>query len=246
VTDATNYDILGGQQALYHLGFGLDNRIEEAWIRPGWSAGGGRRELIPMAFVAATTIASLPMVFGCGTFVDILSYSFALLEEYLAFMGSVEDQQNMIPKDVFVHHPKDLIPLWYDPLELTWQCENIILSLVPTTLVLPDSPSALAQPIVWRLPDARIILVEIFGGIGIGLAVLLEVGLMVRRFVYVDNSQVCTRVARHHLHHLMLLYPQQLHPIVIRGCFSRLPHDVTIISEADLRYLGLVDMVIAG
>jgi hypothetical protein len=30
VTDATNYDILVGQQALYPLGFGLDNWTEEA------------------------------------------------------------------------------------------------------------------------------------------------------------------------------------------------------------------------
>ena len=36
VTDATNYDILFGQQTLYPLGFGLDNWTEEAWIRPGW------------------------------------------------------------------------------------------------------------------------------------------------------------------------------------------------------------------
>ena len=34
VTGASNYDILVGQQALYSLGFGVDNRTEEAWIRP--------------------------------------------------------------------------------------------------------------------------------------------------------------------------------------------------------------------
>ena len=44
----------------------------------------------------------------------------------------------------------------------------------------------------------------------------------------------------------MMLYPQQLHPAAIHGCFARLPRDVTLMSEADLRHLGLVDMVIAG
>ena len=44
----------------------------------------------------------------------------------------------------------------------------------------------------------------------------------------------------------MVLYPDQLHPTAIHGCFSRLPRDVTLISEADLRHLGRVDMVIAG
>jgi hypothetical protein len=64
VMDATNYDILVGQQAFYPLGFGLDNWTEEAWIRPGWSAGDGRKELISVAFAAAATIEPLSMVFG--------------------------------------------------------------------------------------------------------------------------------------------------------------------------------------
>ena len=67
-----------------------------------------------------------------------------------------------------------------------------------------------------------------------------------KRYVYVDNSPVSTHVARHHLHHLMVLYPHQLHSIAIHGCFARLPCDVTLISEADLRHLGPMDMVIAG
>ena len=102
------------------------------------------------------------------------------------------------------------------------------------------------KPIYRRPPDLGITLVELFGGIGMGLAAVLETGLTVRRYVYVDNSPVSTHVARHHLHQLMVLYPQQLHPTAICGCFSRLPHDVTFISEADLRHLGPVDMVIAG
>ena len=99
---------------------------------------------------------------------------------------------------------------------------------------------------MWRPPDTGITLVELFGGIGTGLAAVLEAGLTVRRYVYVDNSQVSTRVARHHFHQLMGLYPHQLHPSAVRGCFTRLPRDVPLISEANLRQLGRVDMVIAG
>ena len=44
----------------------------------------------------------------------------------------------------------------------------------------------------------------------------------------------------------MVLYPHQLHPTAIHGCFSRLPRDVTLISNINLRNLGPVDMVIAG
>ena len=35
VTGATTYDMLLGQQALYHIGFGHDCWTEEAWFRPG-------------------------------------------------------------------------------------------------------------------------------------------------------------------------------------------------------------------
>ena len=87
---------------------------------------------------------------------------------------------------------------------------------------------------------------ELFGGIGTGLAAVLEAGLTVRQYVYVDDSPVSTRAARHHLHRLMVLYPQQLLPTTIRGCFGRLPRDITLISEEDLRMLGPMDLVIAG
>ena len=75
-----------------------------------------------------------------------------------------------------------------------------MLSLTPSTSVVPDAPSALAHPILWRPPDVGITLVELFGGIGTGLAAVLEVALTVRRYVYVDNSPMSTRVARHHFH----------------------------------------------
>lgn len=48
------------------------------------------------------------------------------------------------------------------------------------------------------------------------------------------------------VHYLMVLYLQQLYMAAIRGCFAHFPRDVTFVSEADLRLLGLVDMVIAG
>ena len=106
VTYTTNYDILVGQQAFYPLGFILDNWTEEAWIRPSWSAGDGRMEFIPVAFAAAATITPLSMVFGCGAIVDILPYGSALLEEFLIFMGSIDDQRDMTPKSVLCAIPR--------------------------------------------------------------------------------------------------------------------------------------------
>ena len=97
VTNATNYDILVGQQTLYLLGFVLDNWTEETCIRPGWSAGDGRRELIPVAFATTTTIASLFMIFGCGDTIGTLPCDFTLSEDIIAVLGNIEDQREMIP-----------------------------------------------------------------------------------------------------------------------------------------------------
>ena len=67
--------------------------------------------------MTATTITPLSMVFGCGAFVDTLSYDSALLEESLAFMGSVEDQWEITPQSALVHHPKDSFLPWRDSTE---------------------------------------------------------------------------------------------------------------------------------
>ena len=80
VTDATNYDILVGQQALYPLGFGVDNWTEEAWIRPGWSADDGRKELIPVAFAAGAMTSARDAMFGCSALVADLPCGSTLFE----------------------------------------------------------------------------------------------------------------------------------------------------------------------
>ena len=63
-----------------------------------------------MAFAAATIIAPLSMVFGCGAFIDTLPYGSALLKESLTSMGSVEDQRAMAPQSTLVRHPNDPLP----------------------------------------------------------------------------------------------------------------------------------------
>ena len=160
-----------------------------------------------MAFAAAATISSLSTVFGCNAIVDTLPCGSVLLEESLAFMGNTNDQWDMASKGALVRHPKDSHPPWLDSAELFWRCEDIVLSFTPRIPVIPDVPSALAHPILWRPPNIGIILVELFGGIGTGLAAILEAGLTVRWYIYVDNSQMSTRVVHHHLHQLIVLHP---------------------------------------
>ena len=160
MTDATKYDILVGEQALYPFGFGLENWTEEASIRPGWPTRDDHMEPISVAIAVAATIPPLSMVFGCGVTMDTLPYGSALLEVSLAFMGNTDNQWDMAPNDALVRHPMDPLPPLRDSARLFWRCEDIILSLSYTSRVIPDSPSKLAHPILWRPPDAGIILVE--------------------------------------------------------------------------------------
>jgi hypothetical protein len=51
------------------------------------------------------------MVFECGVFVDTLPYGSALLEESLAFMGSLRVHLEKAPKDALMRHPKDYLHL---------------------------------------------------------------------------------------------------------------------------------------
>ena len=84
-------------------------------------------------------------------------------------------------------------------------CSKSVRLLSSASPFISDGLSGLARPILWRLPNTGIILVELFRGIDTGLAAVLEVGLTITRYVYMDNSQVSTHVPRHHLHQLMVL-----------------------------------------
>ena len=137
VTDATDYDILVGQQALYPLGFGLYNWTEEAWIRPGWSAGDGRKEIIHVAFAATAIIEPLSMVFGCSAIVDTFSFGSALLEESFAFMRDVGDTREMAPRHALVRHPKDPLHPWHDSKDMRTLSSLLVLPYLSFRMVHP-------------------------------------------------------------------------------------------------------------
>ena len=81
-------------------------------------------------------------------------------------------------------------------------------------------------------------------GIATGLAAVLEPGLKGRWYIHLDSGFAANRAAHHHNRRLLALYPERLPSSAIRGCFGKLPPDVTLISEDDLCRLGQVDMVI--
>jgi hypothetical protein len=85
-----------------------------------------------------------------------------------------------------------------------------------------------------------------FGGIGTSLAAVLQAGIKVQRYVYVDTDDAARQVAKQHSRGLRVRFPELLTTIAILSAFSSLTGDISLISEKDLHWLGHVDLVIAG
>jgi hypothetical protein len=86
----------------------------------------------------------------------------------------------------------------------------------------------------WKPPDDGIVLLELFGGIGISLAAVLQAGIKVKRYVYVDIDDAAQQVAKHHSWRLRVRFPDLLTTTVLLSAFSSLTGDISLISEKDL------------
>jgi hypothetical protein len=98
----------------------------------------------------------------------------------------------------------------------------------------------------WKPPNDGIVLLELFGGIGTNLAAVLQAGIKVQHYVYVDIDDAARQVAKHHLRGLRVRFLELLTTTVLLSAFSLLTGDISLISEKDLHWLGHVDLVIAG
>ena len=147
VTGATNYDILVGQQALYPLGFAVDNWTEEAWIRLKWSADDGKKELIPVVFAASAVISTGEAMFGCSDLASDLRCGSMLLEETYAFMSGVVEPRQSAPVEIPARHCKDPLPPWGTQLELTRRSQEIVDALDAPQAVVVSTTPLLARPI---------------------------------------------------------------------------------------------------
>ena len=108
------------------------------------------------------------------------------------------------------------------------------------------SPPLDNSTIHWKPPNDGIVLLELFGGIGISLAAVLQVGIKVQHYVYVDIHEAVQQVAKYHSQGLRAWFPELLTTIALLSTFSLLTDDISLILEKDLHWLGHVDLVIAG
>jgi hypothetical protein len=77
-----------------------------------------------------------------------------------------------------------------------------------------------SSTIYWRPPEDGIVPLELFGRIGSGLVAVLQVGLKVKRYIYVDVNEAARQVAKRHSRRLRTQFPELLATSAIKTSFS--------------------------
>ena len=198
-----------------------------------------------------TFAASASLVHGqvamYGCLAEWLASSNALLEGNMSSLDSPpqSDMQVPTPLGKFARHPKDPTRPWISPKGLADRCQELVRKVDPHLWEPMNTQPPLQKLVELHKDDGGIVLVELFAGLGTGLAAALEAELSIQSYTYVDNNAIVSTVAKHHLQQLRMRYPKQLPASAIQGCMSRLPPDIALIGEEDLERLGRVDLVIA-
>ncbi|CAI7735718.1 unnamed protein product, partial [Closterium sp. NIES-54] len=108
-----------------------------------------------------------------------------------------------------------------------------------------DGESALAG-MGAKLSEYSVTLVELFKGIGAGLAAALEAGLEVKKWLYIEIDPEVRKMAWSHVRALQERYPAQLRNEVILEAMKREHWDVREIRRQEVRSWEKVDLLVAG
>ncbi len=84
-------------------------------------------------------------------------------------------------------------------------------------------------PITWEYPFEGICVLDLFGGISIGLATMFQAGIPVRKYLYVERNETVRKVSSRHLALLMWRYPELLPRSVIQGYHQALPLNIALL-----------------
>jgi hypothetical protein len=203
---------------LYPMGFTLDFWEETVSYRLGWQAGDGRKTSLPARFIRVLT-SNLPDLFAFSGLVDAASPWFMETFDENAFTTHLHMQvdahvsaQNL--ESIKVHQPGILLPREEEGSDGTED----------------HGPPLDNSTIHWKPPDDGIVLLELFGGIGTGLAAVLQAGIKVQLYVYVDTDDAARQVAKQHSRGLHIRFPKLLTTTAILSAFSSLTGDISLIS----------------
>jgi hypothetical protein len=104
----------------------------------------------------------------------------------------------------------------------------------------------LRELITWTLPKEGITLLELFGGIGTGLETLLQSGMVVQNYFYVNIDPITRQVATSRMMELTARFSQQFTTTAWKASFTFLPSYIQLIQNKHMELLGLVDLIISG
>jgi hypothetical protein len=205
VTNATSYDVIIGQEALFPPGFIIDNWFEHAYYRVDWETDGHHLGYIPLDLHGNHS----PMPHHCmfkeaHTISYIQQASHEWIEgdeEEIAYAQATESLKE-VPIDI--QHGLEVLQRFkiaHKPLVKTLSSfESMESHGEPITPLL-------RQLITWTPPKEGITLLELFGGIGIGLEALLQSGMVVRRYFYVNIDPIARQVAASRMREFTTRFP---------------------------------------
>ncbi|CAI7904587.1 unnamed protein product [Closterium sp. NIES-54] len=94
--------------------------------------------------------------------------------------------------------------------------------------------------------NVPICILELYGGIGTGLAAVLRAGCMVKKWIHVERDPAVRQMARHYAELLREEYPDQMWEDALPYESESEVHDVRDISERVMESWGQIDLIIAG
>jgi site-specific DNA-cytosine methylase len=100
--------------------------------------------------------------------------------------------------------------------------------------------------IAWEYPSKDIYMLDLFGGISTGLAIVFQAGLPIQKHFYVEKDEIAMRVSSHHLALLMWRYLELLPRSAIQGYQRVLPSNIALLGVHDFARVGPIDLVIIG
>jgi hypothetical protein len=224
VTNATSYDVLIGHEALFPPGFIIDNWFKHAYYRVDWETDGHHLGYIPLDLHGNHS----PMAHHCMlkeahtiSYIQQTSHEWIEGNEEEIVYAQATESLKVVPTDI-QHGPEVLqrFKVAHKPLVkalFTFESMESHGELIKPLL---------CQLITWTPPKEGITLLELFGGIGTSVEALLQLGMVVRRYFYVDIDPITRQVAASRMKEFTTRFPQQFAITAWKANFTFLPSDI--------------------
>jgi hypothetical protein len=177
VTNATSYNVLIGQKALFPPGFTIDNWFKHAYYRVDWETNGHHLGYIPLDLHGNHSLMVHHYMFKEAhtiSYIQQASHEWIEGDEEEITYAQATKSLRVVPIDI-QHGPEVLqrFKVTHKPLVKALSSFEIMESHRE-----PIKP-LFHQLITWTPPKERITLLELFGGIGTGFEALLQSRMVV-------------------------------------------------------------------